>query len=351
MANTSETEAIFSSTGSLGVSRRQYDRLYVNATRYSDDFEEVARNTRRVSNLVEAYPQRISRGVLRGVVSRQVMDGISCNGLNDVLEVALPLKEFTGDDSHLIYLSRNAQGRTQIVPIHEMIGLTSGEVTKGRTPVERVEKVLNSGLALTKVISEDQIDQLHSLWSPTFGWEYHEVEALQKRVSSAQNLPPEKKSERDVWFAAITDNGTIVSAAMAERLPIPGNGQVVDLIESTEWKTREEYSGQGLMTATLALLNAQVLADLRGNSGKIPLVYAECNFQSRSDRAGIGAGFRIPDRNHAPQILVQNVLVNDGQDIPEGKLRDFTFMYLPIGIIEDSYHPSQTEAIIQAVRA
>jgi hypothetical protein len=57
---------------------------------------------------------------------------------------------------------------------------------------------------------------------------------------------------------------------------------------------------------------------------------------SRSDRAATGAGFVVPSREFGiPQVLVQNVAVNDGHQ-PQG-LRDFTFMYLPTSSIQKYY--------------
>ncbi len=337
-----ETEQIFSSTGSAGISRRPYDRLYGNATRFSSSFDEVSRNVSRVQEIVDQHP-RISRGVLRGIVSDEVMQAIEGTGYERLLEVALPLSEFLHDESHLVYFAHNSSGRNQIIPTQEMIEATGEDVMR-RSPVERVHEVLRSGLRFTDTFQDDQIDQLHELWGPTFGWERHEVDALRRRLESAQYTDP---SERDVWFSAIRDNGTIISAAMAERLSIPGRDRDLHLVENTEWRTRDEYAGRGLMTSTLAMLNGRILSDFRRGGNGLPLIYAECNFQSRSDRAGGGAGFVIPDRQSAPQIIVQNVLVNDGQDVPEGSLRDFTFMYLPREVIESYYDPVQVDTMLQ----
>jgi len=132
-------------------------------------------------------------------------------------------------------------------------------------------------------------------------------------------------------------------------LPIPAFSGEVDLVESTEWRTRDEYAGQGMMTATIAMLNTQILSDRRV-SGRKPLIYAECNFQSRSDRAGSGAGFEIPSREFAKQIIVQNVHVGDGYPSEEGKLGDFTYMYLPVGSIDQSYDPIQSDAMLSYLK-
>ncbi|MBI2034220.1 MAG: hypothetical protein HYT11_00635 [Candidatus Levybacteria bacterium] len=341
-----ETEPIFSSTGRLGVSRRQYERLYVNGTRFSSDPQEVERNFQRLTAIGERNVQRIGRSIFRGAVSDEVMSHISRNGLQHHLEVAFPLEEFTGDNSWLIYMANNRSGREQIVPHNIMVRETEFQKSE-IMPADRIRSVIERGYAFTNQIPENQVDQVHSLWGETFGWERHEVDNLRRRLETASKKNP---SQRDVWFGAIRDNGNIISAAMAERLTVPAENGMLDLVESTEWRTRDEYAGKGLMTAALAILNAQILSNLQEDRDTLPLIYAECNFQSRSDRAGYGAGFRIPYRTQegypAPQILVQNVLVRDGSQIEEGRLRDFTFMYLPRSVIQRDYSPVQTNILV-----
>ncbi|MBI4029275.1 MAG: hypothetical protein HY376_02835 [Candidatus Blackburnbacteria bacterium] len=346
-----ETEAIFSSTGRLGVSRRQYNRLYVNGTHYSANLDEVERNFRRLIEIAERRPNRIGRSIFRGLVNESVMQHISNNGLHPYLEVVLPVAEFTGDNSWLVYMANNQPGRELIVPREVMVEETNVQKIETASPFERVQSIAEQGYTFVSHIPEDQVDQVHALWGETFGWERHEVDNLKRRLITGRQISP---AQRDVWFSAIRDNGIIISVAMAERLSIPSAKGRLDLVESTEWRTRDEYAGKGFMTATLAALNAQILSDFKDNSNGLPLVYAECNFQSRSDRAGRGAGFRIPERTarySAPQILTQNVLVRDGQPIEEGKLRDFTFMYLPVEAIRNHYSPTQVSSITQTIKA
>jgi len=339
-------EQIFSSTGSAGVTRRPYDRIYGNATRFSSSFDEVGRNVRRVSSIVENHPQ-ISRGVLRGVVSEEVVEAVAGTEFEHLLEVAVPLQEFSQENAYLVYFAQNSASRQQLTSTEQMISATESDVMRSN-PLERVRSVVESGLHFSDSIQEDQVDQLHSLWGPTFGWERHEVDALRRRLDGSRTTDP---SDRDVWFSAVHDNGTIVSAAMAERLSIPGSEGDLHLVENTEWRTRDEYAGRGLMTATLAMLNSRILSDFRHGGNGLPLIYAECNFQSRSDRAGAGAGLIVPSRERAPQIIVQNVLVNDGQDVPEGSLRDFTFMYMPRDVIESFYDPVQVDTMLRMTRS
>jgi hypothetical protein len=353
-----ETEAIFSSTGRLGVSRRQYDRLYVNGTHYSTDPVEVERNFRRLTEIAERHPRSISRSIFRGLVNEDVIRHLSNNGLQPYLEVVLPVAEFTGDNSWLVYMAKNRSGRELIVPREVMVEETNIQKGETTSPLERVQSITEHGFTFLSHIPEDQVDQVHALWGETFGWERYQVDNLRRRLITGRNNSP---SRRDVWFSAIKDNGTIISVATAERLPIPAAEGRLNLVESTEWRTRDEYAGNGLMTATLAALNAQILSDFpdnhkdnHNNHHGLPLIYAECNFQSRSDRAGHGAGFRIPERTvgySIPQILTQNVLVRDGQPVEEGRLRDFTFMYLPVEVIQNQYSPMQLSSITQIIKA
>lgn len=346
-----ETDAIFSSTGRLGVSRRQYDRLYVNGTYYSNSPDEVERNFRRLTEVAGRHPRSISRSIFRGLVNESVMRHISNNGLQPYLEVVLPVREFTGDDSWLVYMANNQAGRELIIPQEIMILETNFQNKEITSPLKRVQSITEQGYTFVSHIPEDQVDQLHALWGETFGWERHEVDNLRRRLITSGNSSP---LQRDVWFSAIRDNGTIINVAMAERLSIPAAEGRLNLVESTEWRTRDEYAGNGLMTATIAALNAQILSDFKNNPNGLPLVFAECNFQSRSDRAGHGAGFRIPERAggySASQILSQNVLVREGQPVEEGKLRDLIFMYLPVEIIQNHYSPTQVSSITQMIKA
>jgi len=334
-----ETDAIYSSTGAVGVSNRQYDRLYVNGV-YASDFDKVSNNFNRLINIGNSYPDKIGRCVYRGIVPQGLVEQIAQNGLRQNLEVAFPIGDFTNDnDSWLIYMASNNPNRNRIVPQQVMIEETKKLKGAGISPEQRVLNLTKQGLSFVNQIDEQDIGQVEELWGETFGWNHQEIKNLGHRLVKNHNI----------WFAAVKDNEKIVSLAMAEKISIPKNGGVLDLIESTEWKTRAEYSGRGIMSATLAVLNSQILSDKL----TIPLIYAECNYQSRADLAASGAGFRIPERdldgNPAPQILIQNVKVNDGQVVDNDKLRDFTFMYLPKDTIVNSYTPQNIRTILEVI--
>lgn len=344
--------ATFSSIGKLGVSRRSSERLYVNGTRFSSDPTELDLNFRRLVEIGKRNESRIGRSVFRGLVSDEVMRHILGNGLGNYLEVAFPVAEFTGDNSWLVYLASNKQGRSLIDSSGYMMRKTSVQEKEITSPLEKVNLAVEQGYVFNDTIAENQIDQVDLLWGDTFGWKRQEIENLRRKLNENQHR---LSSQKDVWFSSVSVDRRIAGIAMAERLSIPGaNGRWLDLVESTEWNVERKHAGNGLMTATLDMLNAQILSDLGGNSNRMPLIFAECNFQSRADWAGQKAGLRIPERtvegHPAPQILAQNVLVRDGQQVEEDKLRDFTFMYLPKDVAERHYGPAQAGKMKSMIR-
>jgi len=343
---------IYSSTGVLGPSRRPFDRLYVNGTTYSENAPEVIGNWRRAVEIGRRHEQKIGRTMFRGLVSSEIAGRVlSSNDLHSQLEVAVDVSEFTNDPTWLIYMAKNKPDRKSICPVGQMIDETSG-YRRAMNPEDRALRILETpGSSFIDRFSEDQVDQVDALWEGTFGWNKEEVDNLRRRIEEGADKRP---CDRDVWFSGVILNGQIVTAAMAERLTIPApNGKTLDLVESTEWRTKDGYGGRHLMTATLDMLNAQILSDLRDDGdSRIPLIYAECSFQSRSDRAGHGAGFKIPDRfvgkSVVPQVLAQNVGVNDGNE-DCGPYRDFTFLYLPKDVITRYYDQEHVARMIDAI--
>lgn len=344
--NQENEQTILSSTGRTGVSRRPDGRLYVNPTDFANNPELVAQTFQRLLGVQERHPQKVGRSVYRTIASDEVFSHISQNGQAPYIEVALPMAEFTGDTSWLVYLAHNNIDRTRIVSQNQMISEASERLERSISPLERVVRLREEGYTFSSQIHENEVAQVEALWGETFGWTVQEIRNLSHRLEMNQNRLPE---QRDVWFSAVKEGDQIVSLAMAERLSMPARNMHMDIVESTEWRTRPGQMGRGTLAGALALLNAQVLRD----RPRTPLIYAECNFQSRSDRAGVKAGFRIPDRDMqgrpAPQILVQNVRVGDGFDFGEGRLRDFTFMYLPVSEIGLNYRPENIRSFTNLI--
>lgn len=311
---------IFSSTGELGTSVRQDNRLYHNAEDVyaADALVDIWQGLEEKS----AQMPDISRLVCRAVIGGKAMQEISGSELKQRLEVAVPLSEY-GHDGWLVYLARNAEHRVPLTDIAQMVQATS------EVPSQSTQTITN-GQSIG-VIDDSIIESLHGMWSETFGWSEPELIALKQRLEV--ELREVKPNERSVWFSALElDGHRLASAAMAERIDLPGpDDQPVTLIESTEWRTQADLGRMGLMPAVLRDLNRQIAVDV-ADQCPLPVVYAECNFTSRSDRAGHRAGFRVPPQQYAAQILVQHVSVNDG--ILENGLRDFTFMNLPASNLE-----------------
>lgn len=337
-----EGEQILSSTGDLGLSRRSYDRLYINATEFVEKPEVFQASAVRVDKMVKRG--KFPRTVFRGVVSDNVMMHIN-NGWSDYLEVAMPLGEFTGDNSWFVSLAHNVNGRDPIVDKDTMITETSSQKEKIISPLARILDLVNQGFSFSGRIDDSDIGQIYALWGPTFGWDQKkgEVEALQHRLAAGWLIDP---AQRNVWQSTIKDeNGTIAGLGTAELLSRPEKNGKIDIIESTEWRVHPRYKGKGIMPATIAMLNAQILSDLQYSPNNGPLIYAECNFASRADRVGNAALFRVPDRKYASQILSQNVAVGDGLNLGNS-LRDFTFMYLGQPMIDAYYSSADRAAMV-----
>ncbi|MDO8583370.1 MAG: hypothetical protein Q7R51_02475 [bacterium] len=345
MDTRNDEATVVKSIGKLGVSRRSYDRLYVNGTRFSSDPTELAANFHRLVDVGKRHEGKIGRSIFRGLVSSDVIKYVLNSDLRSSLEVALPVGEFTGDSSWLVYMADNRPGREGIDSSGSMLNEVGNRPAEITYPLEKIKSAVNEGYDFVDRIGDDQVDQLLVMWGETFGWKREGIKKLQERLLKSKLKP---LSERDVWFsAAVTKDNQIVSAAMAERLSIPkANGGNLDLVESTEWKTEDKHAKKKLTTPTLDMLNAQVLSDLAGSPNGLPLIFAECNLQSAAGFAGQSAGLRIPDRAVAPQILTQNVLVRDNNhEIGDSKLRDFAFMYLPKNVIDAYYNEPQVEVM------
>lgn len=342
-------EDMVSSTGQPGVWRRSFDRLYANATKVSNDPHETEVNFQRLVLIGERFRSKIGRVVFKGIVNNDVRRHISSSGLQSALEVALPIDEFGHLGDHLVYLANNQSSRQPLVPIEEMIRETENYLPGNLDPMQRIEAVRQKGYNFTTVISEADVESVLELWAPTFEWTHDGVVTLAARLKHEMELPA---SARTVWYSAIKDQDKVIALAMAERLSLPTSHGRLDIVESTEWRVHkaDKYTRKGLMPAILAHLNAQILTDFYTSGQTVPLICAETNFQTRSDRAGFRAGFRIPARSGGSpsQILVQNVAVGDDQDWPADKLRDFSFMYLPLEQIEANYNQAQAAAILSA---
>lgn len=323
-----ESKEIVSSTGSLGLERRSYDRLYLN-WRFGilSDVSFMERLFRRATESVDHG--NASRCVLRALITEDAIRDLSGRPLASALEAAVPVGDINGRLVWMGLFGVNAAFRRPIVSVEEMIGATSVYKLPKVSPLGHIQSLAQRGFSHITHIDPSSYDGVYDLWGRTFEWTQEGISALSRRLAHQQHL---HSSQRDVWFSGFLDpEGHVVSVSMAELLGLPtGTGECIPIVESTEWRTREGYKNQGLMTATTWLLHSQIVSDLSGLPRR-PLIIAETNFSTRSDFVGNAVGMVIPARSIGettiPQILVQNVVVGDGI-MPEG-LRDFTMMYIP----------------------
>ncbi|MDO8266118.1 MAG: hypothetical protein Q7T41_04220 [Candidatus Saccharibacteria bacterium] len=315
---------ILTSAGSVGAERRSFDRFYVTA---HEPVESAGAISDVMSRLRAATDRRsrISRSVLRVVTNFSTVSELAEQGMCP--EVAIPLDQHDGPDSLLAIYAHNYGARAQtIVPIDQMVEETRAEEDPATSAFNTDEFLAENNLSITNLAGPAYHKELFEMWGDTFGWTREQVAVFCRTIL---NQNPASVQDARVWFScagAKTSDGyplPIASSAMAERIDIQGFNKIIHLVESTEWRTRQIIDGQpkGLIVPVLQRLNQQILRDLPE-----ALIVAECNFASRADRRGHQAGFVIPSRELARQILRQNVGVHDSKG--DWPLRDFTAMVL-----------------------
>jgi hypothetical protein len=316
---TNEASGEVASVGEPGTSIRG-DRIYHNATIYHEDITSVEAIFADMDGQMEADAgQTLSRIVFRGLVSPETIHALSAHPLGNNLEVAQPLEEY-GEPGWLVYLAANSPDRGPIIPLAEMVEDTD----EYEIPIDFIPRTLPTGYVHRNYIPKESAGQLHNLWK-AFDWRLDGVVERAQKIRENIELPA--TNQRDTWFSGLWAGNILVCAATAERLTYQGANGPFDIVENTEWRTRPDHMRDGLMGHNLWRLNNEILSDLRTNDGATPLIFAECNFMTRADKAGRRAGFRIPSRAYAGQIIVQNVTVND--ELEPAGLRDFIFLSLP----------------------
>lgn len=173
------------------------------------------------------------------------------------------------------------------------------------TPPQRVEAVDSQRYQLINQPRPEHVDDLTTIWA-AFGWGRAGV------AEFIQELP----EQTDQWFAGYMDRetGQLVSACMGESLSLANQR----IVEGTEYGTLDGFEKQGLCTAAVVALHAQILNDTLYQTGEMPLIVSEFNMTSRSDVVGRHAGMTIPLVENSPhlgntpfQVLRRNVSVID----------------------------------------
>lgn len=178
------------------------------------------------------------------------------------------------------------------------------------SPTQRVEKVWREGFGLTDEVTEADAQALTEIWGP-FGWTEEGVLELIRRLPYDPNR----------WFSGVVERSSnrVVAACIGERLSFGG----VDWCEGTEYGTARNFRGNGLGTAAVVNLQAQMVESTRSRSREIPLIVAELNTapRVRADILARHTGMIVPYVQGVPglessptQILKRNVSIIDDDD-------------------------------------
>lgn len=342
------------STGGLGFAYRSYDRAYLNYPGVIHDADVIARIGRIGQEMINRGRRGVTRAVVRAVVPESVLGGVLENPeISHLVEGAVPTQfgsEANGRPSEQLWMmlaAINHQSRSPLFPVPEMINhVDNAKKVPSLTPVERAAQLRSEGYRFIDLIPSDRIDEMQLLWGESFEWDREGIADLGRKLLVSQGMTPR---ERHVWFSGLIQPGTnrLAAIATAERLNIPvENGEVLPIIESTEWRRSDAVRRHGLAAAVVSHLNARVLEDL---DGARPTIIAETNYRSGAHHVGFASGMEVPTRlfrgRFLPQMLIQNVRVGDGLE-PNTK-RDFTLMHVADEAIQKFYSPASRLAVLE----
>lgn len=362
------------STGPLGRDlQRSEGRAYYNVEHAVSSVEELRALYAQFQ--AEALDAGRRRTVIRVRCNRETYLEAMSFGADDPralpIEAALPLVMLDPQNTDLILmLGKNIHPSLEEVPewseVYEYWQQPNGR-SHGRnfTPFQRVEYVDSNRYQLINQPLPEHVDDLTAIWA-VFGWG-------QAGVIDFINTFPAKT---DQWFSGYVERetGRLVSACMGESLDLAD--QLI--VEGTEYGTLPGFERQGLCTAAVVALHAQVLNDTLYQTGQIPLIVAEFNMTSRSDVVGRHAGMTIPFIEQSPhlhetpfQVLRRNVSVVDHypptnirwRDLNDRELkfrdayrgnkyrywRNFIVGMLPQTTITQSYGPEEVTTIMERI--
>ena len=341
-----QREGINTSLGRPGDSpeERSFGRLYHTLDRPVNDYLDLVHHYTQLRLMNKKNPHR--RVVLKCLCPGEVI-GKAIKDDRIPVEAVIPMNIVTGvpsEDSAIAFISSNShhsprQGQhPKEIIVHK----------NGKKPIEKIQRILNNGFFLSNRLEpEDSQDLLH-LWE-RFGWSQDEVINFIGRIQAQEN---------NLMFSGIRDGANkLVAVSIAEAVVFAG----LRYYETTEYSTHDGFEGQGLCTASVAGLVAQILST-NANEGneKIPVVTAEFNTCSTSVLIGASVGLEVPMIDGVPQILSYNVAVNDRSEpnpifanddqqdrgIPYRYLRDFAVGVLPKKNIVELYPPEHVERIM-----
>ncbi len=355
-SNSQNLEAMVTSTGSLGLERRSYDRLYWNWRGAPvRDVDHLVSGLSRMASIAEHEGR--TRTVFRGLFTKSAYKDLEMRHKDlpegTEAEVSLKIDSTWREDPYwLIVLGTNAPTRQAVMSSRDFTQELSYRVIPNYAQSEddkisikkSLDSMLRRGYVVHSQIEDSMAESLLGLWSGAFEWTESGIHDLQQRLQAQRNLPPHL---RQVWFTGVEHDGKFVTAATAERIDFRRERNPIMLVENTEWFTDPQYRKKGLMSGAVTNLNSQILNDL----GPEAVIYAECNWMTRAFGVGRSAGMIMPETfpwNSTAQVLRQNVAVGDGLE-PSG-LRDFVFMYLPRKEIFRSYRGKEVSEVVRKTK-
>lgn len=314
------------------------------------------------------------RTVMRVRCTEQVFQELTAQNSLPV-EVAIPLNLVDNTTSDYVLIIAQNQHDSAVPEWPEVYDFWSKPKEIRLTPVQRVERIHNSGkYQLCSTLTLEDAERLQQIWAP-FGWDLDGV------IDFINELP----SSKTKWFSGVRDIKThkLVSACMGELLEFAG----IRYVETTEYGTyvsqsyglrsrenqngsQNNYEGQGLCTAVVSALHAQILRDTLYTDNIPVLIGAELNMTSRSDVLARNLGYTAPgveNNRTLPgpiQVLRYNVAVEDRGEPnhlqPHTQnsswrtenyqyWRNFIMGVLPRNTIDTYYSPEQVQHILHMV--
>jgi len=331
----------FTSTGRPGEAEaRSFGRYYQTALLPINELPELMQKFDGLRQSSNGY----RRLVFRGLVSRNVFEQSIKAGLP--VEAAIPMDIVNGHDDMIVFLAENSHPSP---PQGNDITALVDNRNNHKPPMEKISAIIGKGYRLTKKLKESDQENLFALWN-RFGWSREGIVDFIRKIEAGHN---------NLWFSGIRNAaGEIIAASQAEAIEFAG----IKYIETTEYSTLDGFEGQGLCTASVSGLIAQLLAETEysaSNNGNLTVIAAEFNTSSTSAAVGASAGIIVPEVQGVDQILKYNVGVVDGagsngifeseadeNGIPFRFLRNFAVAVLPKENIASYYSPQQVETVI-----
>ena len=294
---------IITSAGSVGIDyNRSEGRVYQtldcvveSASVLADTFSELKE---------EAFTRGRRRWVLRAVLENDARIELGDLEVSNNIEIDVPLSLIDpGSTRRLVILAENVH-RSDVPEWQEVDSYWRKPYTREINPLQAVISIPEQ-FRLTDRLEQDDAPDLANIWTP-FGWNLNGVREFINTCKENSNL----------WFSGVRNSaGRLISACQGEGITFGG----IFLVEGTEYGTLPRFEGNGLCTAAVIGLHAQILDESLYRRDQIPLIYSELNLSVRSDAVARKTGMEVPliacrDNTLPYQVLRRNVSVVDHQE-------------------------------------